>query len=69
MSTLVVEQPTLLGLDSEPTLDDVIAGVWRTLATHRSAECPVCHGVIEPVYAAHPLPVGGRCRGCRTALT
>lgn len=29
---------------SEVTLEDSILGVWEALATHRRAECPVCHG-------------------------
>jgi hypothetical protein len=68
VSTLAVEQPTLEGLEREPTLDDVVLSVWTTLISHRTAECPVCHGEMAPLYAAHALPVGGRCNECGAVL-
>jgi hypothetical protein len=68
MSTLAVAQTTLEGLEPESTLDDVVVGAWTTLVSHRTAECPVCHGDMSPVYAAHALPVGGRCSDCGTVL-
>ena len=68
MSTLAVEQTTLEGLEPEPTLDDAIAGVWRSLCSHRIVACPVCHGEMAPEYGAQALPVGGRCRRCDATL-
>ncbi len=69
MTMAVVAQPTLDGLAPESTLDEVVISVWTTLASHQSAECPVCHGEMAPVYAAHALPVGGRCTDCGAVLT
>ena len=68
MSTVVVEQIPLDGLEPESTLDDVVISVWATLISHRTAECPVCHGEMAPLYAAHALPVGGRCNDCGALL-
>jgi hypothetical protein len=68
MSTLTVAQTTLEGFERESTLDDLVVSAWRTLASHRTAECPVCHGELAPVYAAHALPVGGRCKDCGATL-
>ena len=68
MSTLAVA-PTLLDrVGGEPTLDDLLAGVWEGLAAHETVECPVCRGEMEPVYGAHSLPIGGRCKRCRTTF-
>ena len=40
-------------LGGEPTLDELIAGVWEGLAAHRPARCPVCEAEMRPVYGAH----------------
>jgi hypothetical protein len=40
-------------LGGEPTLDELIAGVWEGLAAHRPARCPVCEAEMQPVYGAH----------------
>jgi DnaJ-class molecular chaperone len=69
VSTLAVEQTTLEGLGPEPTLEDLMLGVWRSLSSHQTVECPVCHGTMEPQYGAHALPVAGRCTDCGTVLT
>ena len=68
MSTLVVAQPTLEGLEPYRTLGDLLAGVWTELSAHQTAQCPVCEGDMEPEYAAQALPVGGRCRNCGSVL-
>ena len=68
MSTLVVAQPMLEGLEPYRTLDDLLAGVWTELCAHRTVACPVCHGEMEPEYGAQALPVGGRCTDCGTVL-
>jgi hypothetical protein len=53
----------------EPTLDEVLSGVWEGLAAHQAVSCPVCGAVMEPRYGAHALPIGGTCRTCDTELT
>jgi hypothetical protein len=55
-------------LGGEPTLDELIAGVWEGLAAHRSVACPLCGGDMKPNYGAHARPIGGRCRSCETTL-
>jgi hypothetical protein len=52
----------------EPTLDEVLAGVWEGLVAHRAADCPVCGSEMKPVYSATSRPVGGRCTSCGSAL-
>lgn len=52
----------------EPTLDDLLDDVWRGLAMHRTVECPVCHGEMNPQYGAQALPIGGRCTDCGATL-
>ena len=70
MTTLLVAgEPALFECEAgQPTLDEVIGGVWEGLTSHRSVSCPVCHGPMEPEYGAHALPVGGRCTSCGAAL-
>jgi hypothetical protein len=53
----------------EPTLDDLIAGVWEGLTARAIVECPVCTDELRPVYATHARPVGGRCAGCGSTLS
>ncbi len=53
----------------EPTLDELIAGVWEGLTAHAVERCPVCGGEMEPEYGAHALPVAGRCRDCGSELS
>ena len=55
-------------LGGEPTLDELVVGVWEGLAVHRSQECPACGGEMAPVYGAHARPLGGRCRSCGSKL-
>ena len=33
---------------SEVTLEDSILGAWEAMTAHRSTQCPVCHGELEP---------------------
>jgi DnaJ-class molecular chaperone len=33
---------------SEVTLEDSILGAWEALRADERAECPVCHGELEP---------------------
>jgi hypothetical protein len=61
--------PGLWGdLGGEGTLDELIARAWEDLAAHHSTECPVCGGELRAVFAAHPLPIGGRCDSCGSKL-
>jgi hypothetical protein len=61
--------PTLLDrMGGEPTLDDVLVGMWEGLAAHRAVECVACRGEMEPEYSAHSRPVGGRCTACGATL-
>jgi hypothetical protein len=62
-------EPSLFDeLGGEPTLDELLAGVWEGLAAHRAQACPVCGGEMEPQYGAHARPIGGRCGGCSTTF-
>jgi hypothetical protein len=63
-----MEQTTLEGLESEPTLDELLAGVWASICSHQTVECPVCRGEMDPEYGAHARPVGGRCVDCGAQL-
>lgn len=57
------------GLGGEPTLDQLIAGVWEGLTAHATVRCPVCEGEMRPEYGARALPLGGRCAECGSTLT
>jgi hypothetical protein len=57
------------GAGGEPTLDELLAGVWEGLAAHRVVSCPVCSADMRPEYGAHALPVGGRCQSCAATLS
>ncbi|MGO9821855.1 MAG: hypothetical protein ACLPTJ_14575 [Solirubrobacteraceae bacterium] len=50
-----VPQTLFDDLGGEPTLDELIAGVWEGLAAQRSTRCPVCEAEMQPVYGAHAL--------------
>jgi hypothetical protein len=52
----------------EPTLDELVSGVWEGLVAHQRVPCPVCGGEMAPVYAAHAQPSAGRCADCGTTL-
>jgi hypothetical protein len=66
---LATRAPSLFdGLRGEPTLDQLIAGVWEGLTAHSAVACPVCDAEMTPEYGAHARPIGGRCRGCGTTL-
>ena len=70
MSTVTLAPPSLFdAVDGEPTLDEVLAGVWEGLTAHAAVSCPLCHDRMEPEYGAHALPIGGRCTRCGSTLT
>ncbi|UGS35349.1 hypothetical protein [Capillimicrobium parvum] len=52
-----------------PTLDDLLTGIWQTIASDQTATCPLCQGALEPRYSAGSVPVGGRCTSCGTELS
>jgi hypothetical protein len=68
MSTLTVAPSLFEPVGGEPTLDDVIVGVWEGLTAHRVVACPVCQEAMEPEYGVHALPIGGACPGCGSTL-
>jgi hypothetical protein len=51
------------------TLDDLLTGIWETVAADQVATCPLCHGPMEPRHGAGAAPVGGRCTSCGTELS
>jgi len=69
-SAVVTRAPSLFdGLGGEPTLADLIAGVWEGLTVHETVTCPVCAEEMRPQYGAHSRPIGGRCSGCGSTLS
>ena len=59
MTVLAVEQEARLFEPSEVTLEDSILDAWEALTVHGRAECPVCHGELEP----------GGCPTCGSSLS
>lgn len=51
-----------------PTLDDVLTGAWSGLAAHRTVECLVCVGPMQPRHDAGSRPDGGCCGRCGSTL-
>ncbi len=43
-------------MGGEPTLDEVLTGVWEGLAAHRAADCPLCGAEMTPVYCGDLAP-------------
>jgi hypothetical protein len=69
VATLALATSLFDTASGEPTLDDVLGGVWEGLTAHRVVECPVCRGIeMAPEYGAHALPIGGRCTACGSTL-
>ena len=68
MTTLTVAPSLFDAVGGEPTLDEMIVGVWEGLTAHRIVECPICQEEMAPEYGAHARPIGGRCSGCGTLL-
>ena len=57
------------GPGGEPTLDDLLAGVWEGLTAQRDVVCPVCGEAMRPEVGAAARPVVGRCAACGTSLS
>jgi hypothetical protein len=68
VTTLTLAPSVFDAVGGEPTLDELIVGVWEGLTAHRVVQCPICHEEMAPEYAAQALPIGGRCGGCGTVL-
>jgi hypothetical protein len=68
VTTLAVERSLFDAVGGEPTLDELLVGVWEGLIAHRVVECPVCSAEMQPEYGAHALPMGGRCATCGSVL-
>jgi hypothetical protein len=68
VSTLAVTPSLFDSLGGQPTLDELLVGVWEGLAAHGVMQCPVCRGEMDPQYGAHARPIGGRCSNCASTL-
>ncbi len=69
-SATLMPLPSLFdGVGGEPTLDELLVGVWEGLAAHRTVSCPACGADMRPEYGAHALPIDGRCSGCAAQLS
>ena len=68
MSTLTLTPLVLDRVEGEPTLDDLLAGVWEGLSARRAVRCPVCTGEMEPAETPDREVAGGRCTECGTTL-
>jgi len=55
-------------MGGEPTLEELIAGVWEGLAVRGTSSCPVCGESMEARFGAHARPVDGRCATCGATL-
>lgn len=55
-------------IEPELTLDQLISETWAEVRRHQTVDCPVCGEAMGPTYGAHALPLGGRCRSCRSEL-
>jgi hypothetical protein len=68
--TALAVAPTLFDdVGGEPTLDEMLVGVWEGLTAHRRVSCPVCGAAMRPEYGQHALPIGGRCTECGSTLS
>jgi hypothetical protein len=68
VSTLALAPLTRDRMHGEPTLDDLIVGVWEGLSARRAVRCPVCAGEMEPVQFSTE-PECGRCKECEATLS
>jgi hypothetical protein len=72
VSTLTLTPPVQDRVHGEPTLDDLLAGVWEGLSARHAVRCPVCAGDMAPAGRASAgddaRPVAGRCRDCGATL-
>jgi hypothetical protein len=59
VTALAVEAETRLFEPSEAALEDTILSAWEALTAQGRADCPVCHGELEP----------GGCATCGSSLS
>ena len=67
-------EPTLFdepleGPGGQPTLEELIVGVWDGLVAHQRVPCPLCGGEMAPGDGAHARTLAGRCADCGTSLS
>ena len=68
MTALAVAARLFDPLDGDPTLDEVLVSAWEGITAHRTVECPVCGGEMEPKYGAQARPAGGGCNSCGATI-
>jgi hypothetical protein len=68
-ATLMPLRSLFDGVGGEPTLDELLVGVWEGLVAHWTVSCPACGADMQPDYGAHALPISGRCSGCSAQLS
>jgi hypothetical protein len=51
------QRALLIGAGGEPTLDEVLVGVWEGLTAHQTVACPVCGGEMEAGGGADRPPL------------
>jgi hypothetical protein len=70
VSTVTLAPPSLFdAVGGEPTLDELLAGVWEGLTAYDAVRCPVCHDRMAPEYGVGPTPAVGRCERCGSTIT
>jgi DNA-directed RNA polymerase subunit RPC12/RpoP len=53
----------------EPTLDELLVGVWEGLTAGSAVECPVCGAQMGPAEAPGAESSAGRCPRCGSTLS
>ena len=51
------QRALMIGAGGEPTLDEVLVGVWEGLTARQAVACPVCGGEMEAGGAADRPPL------------
>jgi hypothetical protein len=70
VSAVTLAPPSLFdAVGGEPTLDELLAGLWEGLTAHDAVRCPVCQDRMEPEYGAGRMPAVGRCKRCGSTIT
>jgi len=63
--------PALAPLDGrgeQPSLEDLVCGLWQEVLTEGHADCPLCGGEMVGRVSAHARATEGRCRDCGTTI-
>ena len=61
--------PLFADVSGEPTLDELMSGVWKGLTAHATVSCPVCGGEMLVNDGTDVRPTEGRCRDCASTLS